>query len=97
MEEPKIEAIYFTGNDCSVCLALKPKLLAFFSKEFPNVGFKEINVNQETKTAADYLIFTIPVLILLVDGKEYAKFVRAFSLSELRETLAKLFAQIRNV
>jgi len=90
----KIEAIYFTGNDCGVCQVLKPKLKAMLEEEFPLVEFSEINIQTQPELSAKYLIFTVPVLLIQVDSKEYAKFIRSFSVSEVREKLHKPYSYL---
>lgn len=87
----KIEAYYFTGSNCNVCKVLKPKLKELFKANFPKASFFEINIEEDPAKAADFMVFTIPVLVLLVDGKEYIKFVRTFSLKEVEEKLERVY------
>lgn len=83
----KIELLFFTGKDCVVCSALKPKLKKIVKDGFPQISFKEVNIQENPREAGKHLVFTIPVLILFTDGKEYTRFVRSFSIKEVQEKL----------
>lgn len=89
-----IEAIYFTGTDCGVCQVLKPKLKAMLAKNFPEVKFSEVNIQNQPELAAQNMIFTIPVLLIQVDGREYAKFIRSFSLQEVKDKLQRVYSML---
>lgn len=83
----KIELLFFTGNDCGVCNALKPKLEKYIKDAFPQILFKEINIQENPGESGKFLVFTIPALILLINGREYTRFVRTFSIKEVQEKL----------
>ncbi len=83
----KIELLFFTGKDCGICSALKPKLEKNIKDAFPQIFFKEINLQENPQESGKFLVFTIPVIILLIDGREYARFVRSFSIKEVQEKL----------
>lgn len=87
---PIVELNYFTGVDCSVCKVLKPKIEQLLANEFPVFSFRSIDIETETILAAQFSVFTIPVLLILVDGREHARFVRSFSVMEVHEKLQRL-------
>lgn len=82
-----ITAIYFSGKSCGVCHALRPKIESLFSDEFPKVPLLEIATEEQPELAAQYSVFTLPVLIIHIDGREGSRFARSFSLGEVREAL----------
>ncbi len=85
------KAIYFKGENCGVCAALLPKMEAHFSENYPLLKFEIIEVQKEPEIAAQFQVFTIPVLIILFEGKEYYRFVRNFSASEIDQKLQRTY------
>jgi thiol-disulfide isomerase/thioredoxin len=76
-------AVYFSGPDCSVCTALKPKLFELLQQRFPKLVLGEVDCALSPELAAQQLVFTIPSLIVYFDGREAIRKVRSFSLGEL--------------
>jgi thioredoxin 1 len=64
---------YFSGKDCSVCAALKPKIEMFINLRFPEVKLVEIPTEEARELAASYMVFSVPVVILWVEGREYIR------------------------
>lgn len=90
-----IELLYFSGAHCSVCTALKPKLLPQIANLYPMVEVNIIDVVKEQEFAAQHLVFTLPVVLILVDGKEQYRFARSFSVQEVLDKLERLKALIQ--
>jgi len=90
-----IEVLYFSGEHCSVCKALKPKLLPKIADLYPEVEVRIIDVVEEQEFAAQYLVFTLPVVLILVEGKEQFRFVRSFSVQEVLDKLERLKSLIQ--
>lgn len=85
-----IEVLYFSGEHCSVCQALKPKLIASISNSYPEIKVKVIDVVSSPDIAAKHLVFTVPVALIMVEGKEQYRFARSFSIGEVIEKLDRL-------
>ena len=86
----EIELWYFSSKDCGVCKVLKPKIVTLLEEKFAGVQFIYVDIEEEMEKAAQYGIFTIPVVLIIIDGKEYHRFVRTFSVLELENKLARL-------
>ena len=86
-----MKVILFSGEKCGVCHALKPKLSELLV-EFTQVSLEVISVEQHPKKAADYSVFTLPVLVVEMEGKEYGRFVGSFSLIEVETMLNRLIS-----
>ncbi|MFT5819048.1 MAG: thioredoxin 1 [Crocinitomix sp.] len=84
-------AIYFKGENCSVCKALLPKMVKHFSENYPLLEFEIIAVEKSPEIAAQFSVFTIPVLIILFDDKEHFRFVRNFSGIEIDQKLKRTY------
>ena len=85
-----INILYFSGAHCSVCQALKPKLIESISKSYPDIKIEVIDVNTFPDIAAQHLVFTVPVVLILVEDKEQYRFARSFSVTEVMDKLDRL-------
>ncbi|NNK83796.1 MAG: thioredoxin family protein [Flavobacteriaceae bacterium] len=91
-----IKILYFSGEHCSVCKALKPKLTEAISIKFPTIDIEIIDVNASQEIAAQHLVFTLPVVLIMVEGKEQYRFARSFSISDVMDKLERLFTLYEN-
>ena len=82
-------AVYFSGPDCSVCAALKPKLFELLQHRFPKLVLAEVDCAVSPDLAAQQMVFTIPTLIVYFDGREAIRKVRSFSLGQLSGELER--------
>lgn len=85
------KAIYITQTGCNVCVSLKPKLKELFLEKYSALEWVEINATEEPELAAQHSAFTVPVFLIILEGKEYLRFSRAFSLSEVDEKMERLY------
>lgn len=86
------ELIFFTSNTCGVCKVLKPKLLDAVQANFPKVDIRLVDVEEEEEFTGQSMVFTLPVVIIKVDGREMYRFARSFSVYEVLEKLKRLSA-----
>jgi thioredoxin-like negative regulator of GroEL len=85
------KAIYFRGDQCSVCTALYPKIKAHFEQVYPRMDFETIEGEALQKVVAQYGVFSVPVLLVFFDGKEQSRFVRNFSTREVDEKINRVY------
>ncbi len=81
---------YFSGTKCAVCSALKPKIDMLIGQQFPKVSIVEIETEKFPEIAARYNVFSIPVLLLFVEKREYLREARNVSLSDLSQKIEKI-------
>lgn len=84
------ELLFFSGETCGVCQALKPKLLPLVEEEFPQVTVRVVDIEKEPEFAGQSMVFTLPVVIIKQDGREAARFARSFSIYEVLTKLGDL-------
>ena len=87
-----LAAVYFTGPECAVCQALKPRLFALFAERFPAMALVEVDCSREPAAAAQRRVFAVPTLVVYLDGREHLRRARAFSLVEVAEALGRPYA-----
>lgn len=83
IEENSAVMLYFSGDSCSVCHALKPKIEKEFAKKLPKIKQIYINAEENRAVAAHFSIFTVPSILVFLGGKEFAREARHISVSEL--------------
>lgn len=92
IREHPIALIWFSGPDCNVCHALRPKVEALLDEAFPKVAMAGVDCDRARDLAAQLGVFTIPTAVIWLDGREAQRFPRNFSVGEIRAALARPYA-----
>ena len=95
IENNPISIIYFSGSTCGACDAIKEKILKII-KEYNEVKLLEINGVIEKELSATYDVFTLPILILFINGKETIRFGRYFDILEFKKLINRYYELIYN-
>ena len=72
--------VYFSGENCSVCKILKPKIEEKIRKNFPKFQLFEVKTDISIELTAQYMIFSIPTTIIYFDKKEFKRYGRNMSI-----------------
>ncbi len=91
VQQSPISVLYFSGPDCGVCQALKPRVEALLAERFPRVQAGYIDLAQLPQASGEYLVFAVPTLICYFDGREGPRLSRAFGLGEVEQALARAY------
>lgn len=75
--------LYFSAPTCNVCHALKPKLLEAIDANFEKFEIISIDTSLEQVTSAHFSVFTIPTVLVFLDGKEFLRKSRHMSVDEV--------------
>lgn len=84
--------LYFSGENCNVCHALRPKFQELFSTEFPLIEQIYLDAHQHADISAHYGVFSIPTMLVFLDGREFIREGRAVSLHKLQEQLSRPYS-----
>ena len=77
-----MKILYFKNYTCKVCEAMQPRVKDIADKY--DVPFHVVNVEDDPETAGQFLIFSVPAVVLVDnDGKELTRFARNFSLRDI--------------
>ena len=82
--------VYFGDENCNVCVAIKPKLEEIL-KKYPNIKSVQIDVEKSIQIAASYNIFTIPAILLFIEGKETMREARYISMQNTDNVLSRYY------
>lgn len=80
--------LYVSQPTCSVCQALLPKIKVIL-EQFPNLHSAYVDTSLITEAVGKFSVFTIPVLLLFIEGKEVMRKARYLSVDDVEATIAK--------
>ncbi|KGX83528.1 thioredoxin family protein [Pontibacillus marinus] len=93
VKQEKISLLYISRPNCSVCVSLLPQIEELL-KDYPQIKSLYINAEDIPEIAGEYSIFTVPVIIVSVEGKEMLRKARIVPIEELNQQLHKMTSLI---
>ena len=81
--------VYFSGENCSVCKVLKPKIEEEVSKNFPKFKLFEVKTDLDKEITSHFTVFSIPTTLIFFDAKEFRRVGRNMSVSLFIEELKR--------
>ncbi|SMP17834.1 Thioredoxin domain-containing protein [Desulfurobacterium pacificum] len=87
-----IKVIFFSSSKCAVCLSLKERLKRVV--EDYGIEIEEINLEEKRDKAAKYMVFSVPTVVVEVDGKESGRWSGVFSVNEIETFLERIIGFI---
>jgi len=93
IEENDLAFLYFTTPNCSVCHGLRPQIEAML-EQYPKIKRAEIDASEVREAAGQFSVFTAPVLLLFVYGKEYIREARIVHTAELNEKIKRIYENV---
>ncbi|WP_457606323.1 thioredoxin family protein [Nitratifractor sp.] len=81
--------LYFSGENCNVCHALRPKFRELFDRSFPMIRQIYLDAGEHPEIAAHFQVFSVPTAIVFLGGREFTREGRAVSLHALEEKLSR--------
>ena len=87
---------YLSTPECNVCKVLKPKVIEMIEKDFPQIQFCYINLNEGKEISGQLSVFSVPTILIYFDGKETIRSSRNIHLEELREQIDRYYQMIFN-
>ncbi|MBC5630748.1 thioredoxin family protein [Clostridium sp. NSJ-6] len=93
IRDNKMSIIYFTGSACGACEAIKGKIENILN-EYPKVVCREVNGEKYIDLAAEYGVFSLPIMLLFIEGKEFLRLGRNVNLLELKGDIERYYNMI---
>ena len=81
--------LYFSGERCNVCHALRPKFKELFDSEFPLITQIYLDAHENPEISAHFQVFSVPTMLVFLDGREFVREGRAVSMHKLTEQLMR--------
>lgn len=93
IEQNEFAFLYFTMPSCSVCHGLKPQIEEMLNK-YPKIKARHIDASIVPEAAGQLSVFTAPVLLLFIEGKEYLREARIVQTQKLDDDLNRLYTNM---
>lgn len=95
INENKIVLFYFEGSTCGACEIIKRKVLSIIN-EYKEIKFIEIDGMKNKDISAKYNVFSLPITILFINGKETIRFGRYVDMLEFKNIINRYYKLIYN-
>ncbi|AJO19198.1 thioredoxin family protein [Bacillus paralicheniformis] len=86
----KLSFIYISRPQCTVCHAVLPQLRVLLTR-FPKIKLGHINADIVKEVAGWFSVFTIPVLLLFIEGTECLREARFVHFEQLEQKLKRVY------
>ncbi|MFL2060518.1 thioredoxin family protein [Marinilactibacillus psychrotolerans] len=84
-----VSFIYISREGCSVCHAVKPKVQKML-EEFPEIKPMQVSADDVPEVAGEYTVFTVPALLLFIEGKEMFREARFVVMDDLHDKFERI-------
>lgn len=91
IENNAVVLVYFSAPYCNVCKVLKPKIIELFVK-YPEVKIFYVDLEQLKEASGIYSVFSLPTILVFIEGKEYLRESRNISLFEFEEKVQRYYS-----
>lgn len=88
--------LYFSGENCAVCKALKPKIEELFQVQFPKVKCVEIPTDEALDVTSKFGVFSLPTMLFFVEQKEFLRKGRNVSVELLKDEIQRIYSLFLN-
>lgn len=92
-ERPAV-MVYFSAPSCSVCHALKPKLIQALNANFPLFEILSVDVSSQPEVSSQFGVFTVPTVLIFFEGKEFIRKSRNMSVTGLVEEIRRPYEML---
>lgn len=86
--------LYFSGENCNVCHALRPKFKELFDSSFKEIKQIYLDAHENPEISAHYQVFSVPTMLVFLDGREFVREGRAVSMYKLEENLHRPYSMM---
>lgn len=91
IKENDMVFLYFATQDCGICTSLLPKLEEMLVN-YPKIKSFHIPIDEIPLASGKFSVFTVPTVIVYVDGKEAIREARFISMDTLEEKISKYYS-----
>ena len=83
--------VYFYNDDCPPCISLRPKVENLITHTFPKMKLIWVNSKKHPELPANYNVFANPTILVFFEGKEFRRFSKYISISELEQVIDRYY------
>ncbi|KLU62163.1 Low specificity L-threonine aldolase [Peptococcaceae bacterium CEB3] len=85
MAQGETAVLYFSSEGCNVCQAVFPKLTNLIHPRL--IRTAKINIDEHPEIAGQLLVFTVPTVLIMYEGKEILRESRFIDFQRVKRTL----------
>lgn len=89
IEDNPFVLFYLSKKKCGVCTALKPKIKMIADK-YDNLKQFYVDLENDETIIGQYSLFTVPALLVFVEGKETIREARYMSVDDIDSRLLRI-------
>ncbi|WP_313957949.1 thioredoxin family protein [Paenibacillus xylanexedens] len=93
MQDRSLVLLYVSQEDCTVCHAILPKLKTLLT-DYPHIQLVQVDAQQVPEVAGQFLIFSVPTLIMFYDQKELFREGRFVQFESLEKRIDQIYNAI---
>lgn len=82
--------LYFGSDTCGVCNSMMPKIEKML-ESYQEIKSVKVEPENSLELSAKYNVFTIPVIILFIQGKETIREARIISIENLEQKISRYY------
>jgi len=83
--------VYFYHDGCAPCVSLRPKVEQLILSRFPKMDMVYADAVMFPELVSEFQAYSFPVLIFFFEGKEYLRFSKYVSITELNESIGRIY------
>ena len=91
IESGGMKLLYISRPDCGVCKSLLPRVKMML-RDFPGIEGAYIDLDKLPEASGRFTVFTIPAILLFVEGKETIREARYVSLESLKGRITRYYS-----
>ena len=89
IKENKLTFVYISKENCGICHVIQPQVQEML-KEFPAIKPIQVSADDIPEVASQFTVFTVPALLLFVEGKEVIREARFVVMEELHRKFQRV-------
>lgn len=83
--------VYFYNDDCAPCVSLRPKVEQLIGERFPLMDLVYVDAKKFPELISQFQVYSFPVLIFFFEGKEYLRYSKYVSITELDSSIGRIY------
>ncbi|SMP44179.1 thioredoxin family protein [Anoxynatronum buryatiense] len=92
LQTEKRVLLYIGDADCAVCRSTKPRIQTMM-KSYPLWAGVEASAQKTPDIAGQYLVFSIPAVLMFVEGKEIFRSARFLDFQQIQQVFQRQMMQ----
>ena len=89
IQKNELAFVYISREDCSVCHAVRPQVQSML-EDYPRIQSIQADADRIPEVAGDFTVFSVPALLLFVEGKEVIREARFVKMDDLNRQFKRV-------